>query len=738
MTSLEPLGVENDALVDNYACLGLTVAVPTGSLVAYIIGGISMHGREESVLSIKCYDVASQTWLNNIYCNTKGLTNRSYHSTVLLPSISSTLLSSIYVFGGCINMATEQCSEEVIRIQENELGLSASVETTHECVARIGQSASVVGKDKKYAVLYGGITTKDKKKVYNSDLWLFQGDSASEGGQSFCRLECTPNESEPPGRAYHTATSFGDGNQYVLVFGGASTNDATLNDVWFLDLTAVLAGADGLLGKTPSPDAAAPTDKKDAKKPPAATKKGQPVVTVPCARWVQIKLPRSETVDAAFGPRRLHSSFFVPPVYSVSGFSEFCVFGGLNDHGPISARLCRLRADMGADGKLALLELVEPSEFEGDGSAEEHKAIGLDGALLPTMYGTATTLFFDQLSMGGNVDEEMLLAANTSVEEGGNGNAAVAAATSAQSSNATALLVFGGHCFAADAPTTLTSSASRMVLFDVGNITLTTRKGGPRTSRPVSAASGILDDINANDNPDCSWEGPLGIVYTYEGAIREGGIKHGDGRLFSSASGLVYDGQWANNEYHGEGKLYLENLDVYEGSFLNGEREGRGKLSSPDGTITDVEWKKDKIFAGKVSNFPIEGGVFEGTVLGGVPHCIDGTCDYVDGSSYQGEWRSGRRNGHGRWVSAKLEEYSGKWVGDKRNGRGKWTSPGGEWFDGVWDNDIPKIGERRYNDGSTYRGNFKNGERHGQGEMNNADGEKVLGIWSDDIFLIDE
>ena len=731
MTSLEPLGVEIDS--DNYACLGLTVAVPTGSLVAYIIGGIPSHGREESVLSIKCYDIASQTWLNNTYCNTRGLTNRSYHSSVLLPSISSILLSSIYVFGGCINMATEQCSEEVIRIQENELGLSASVETTHECVARIGQSASVVGKEKKYAVIYGGITTKDKKKVYNSDLWLFQGDSATEGGQPFCRLECTPNESEPPGRAYHTATSFGDDNQYVLIFGGASTGDATLNDVWLLDLSAVLAGADGLLGKTPSPDAVAPTDKKDAKKPPAATKKGQPVVTVPCARWVQMKLPRSATVDAAFGPRRLHSSFFVPSVFSLSGFSEYCVFGGLNDRGPISSNLCRLRVDMGADGKLTLLELAEPSELEGDGSAEEYKAAGATGALPPTMYGAATSLFFDRSSVD-NVDEAMLVADNTSAKEKcGNGNTAAV-----QSSAATALLVFGGHCFSADEPNTLTSSASRMVLFDLDNVTLTMRKGGPKGSRPASAASRVLDDINANDNPECSWEGPLGIVYTYEGATREGGIKHGDGRLFSSASGLVYDGQWSNNEYHGEGKLYLENLDVYEGSFVNGEREGRGKLSSPDGTITDVEWRKDKIYAGKVSNYPVDGGVFEGIVLDGVPHCIDGTCDYVDGSSYQGEWRSGRRNGHGRWVSAKLEEYSGKWVGDKRNGRGKWASPGGEWFDGVWDNDTPKIGERRYNDGSTYRGNFKNGKRHGQGEMNNADGSFSTGIWSDDVFLIDE
>ena len=730
MTSLEPLSVEIDA----FSCLGSTVAIP-GSLAAYIIGGISTHGREESVLSIKCYDIASQTWSNNTYCNTKGLSNRSYHSSLLLPSISSTLLSSIYVFGGCINMATDQCSEEVIRIQENELGLSATVETSHECVARIGQSASVVGKDKKYALLYGGITTKDKKKVYNSDLWLFQSDSASEGGQPFCRLECTPNESEPPGRAYHTATSFGDGNQYILVFGGASTGDATLNDVWLLDLTAILAGADGLLGKTPSPDAAAPTDKKDAKKPPPAAKKGQPVITVPCVRWVQIKLPKSEIVDATFIPRRLHSSFFVPPAYSVSGFSEFCVFGGLNDRGPISTNLCRLRADMGADGKFALLELVEPSELEGDGSTEEYKAAGVAGAsLLPTMYGAATTLFFDQSSVG-HVDEAMLMADTTSAEEGGNDNAVAA---TVQRTDPTALLVFGGHCFAADAPDTLTSSANRMVLFDVGNVMLTMRKGGPRMSRPASAASNLLDDVNANSNPVCSWEGPLGIVYTYEGATREGGIKHGDGRLFSSASGLVYDGQWANNEYHGEGKLYLENLDVYEGSFVNGEREGRGKLSHPDGTVTDVEWKNDKIFAGKVSNFPIEGGVFEGNVLDGVPHCLDGICDYVDGSSYQGEWRSGRRNGHGRWVSAKLEEYSGKWVGDKRNGRGKWASPGGEWFDGVWDNDVPKIGERRYNDGSTYRGNFKNGKRHGQGEMQNADGTFIAGIFSDDVLLIDK
>ena len=48
--------------------------------------------------------------------------------------------------------------------------------------------------------------------------------------------------------------------------------------------------------------------------------------------------------------------------------------------------------------------------------------------------------------------------------------------------------------------------------------------------------------------------------------------------MFGKGSAL-YDGDWANNSRHGEGKQVSENGDVYEGSWVENKREGYGRLT---------------------------------------------------------------------------------------------------------------------------------------------------------------
>ena len=43
--------------------------------------------------------------------------------------------------------------------------------------------------------------------------------------------------------------------------------------------------------------------------------------------------------------------------------------------------------------------------------------------------------------------------------------------------------------------------------------------------------------------------------------------------------GELFDGDWANNQRHGEGKQVYENGDAYEGSWTDGKREGYGRLT---------------------------------------------------------------------------------------------------------------------------------------------------------------
>ena len=693
--------------------LGASAAVLPGTATAIVVGGVQTGGgggqTPPLLLRIQCYDIALGAWAPSRYCNTNGVANRCYHSSASLGP------ASVYVFGGCTDMEKEQCANDVVRLTENEFGVNAAVEVTHECVARVGQTACAVGKDKKLALLYGGAawqeTSLPRKKCYHSDLWIFQGNSAVEGGHAFFQVDLQPGEAEPAARAHHSVAVLGDVNQFVLVFGGEAAGGVLLGDLWLLDLTATLAGADGLLGK-PSADPAPAADAKgkDAKKPPPA-KKGQPTSSATAARWTQIKLPvSSPTAALPFSPRRLHSCVF-SPTDGRSG--ELVVFGGAGENGPLSAGLARLRVEVSADGKPAVSEVA--AETATDDMEEEQKADG-GAATAMAVFGAATTIFYESV-----------------------GDAADPAPPGEM--KATAALVFGGQFFHADGalPLAPIAAPSHIIVIDATSDVATRHRGGAAAGPPVligDDSAPVTDDIQEET------EGPLGITYTYEGAKGDGGARHGFGRLYSSATGLVYEGHWSHNEYHGTGKLTLENGDVYEGLFERGEQTGAGRLTTAEGAEVTGTFKNGIIAAGTATNMSlVRGGscvgLYSGGLVDGLPSGPQGTCEYTDGATYTGAWRSGKRNGEGRWVGTLLEEYTGKFVGDKKSGRGRFVWASGEYFDGIWLYDAMVRGERRYADGSIYVGEFKNSKRSGDGDLILADGSRCSGTFLDDILLVD-
>ena len=60
---------------------------------------------------------------------------------------------------------------------------------------------------------------------------------------------------------------------------------------------------------------------------------------------------------------------------------------------------------------------------------------------------------------------------------------------------------------------------------------------------------------------------------------------------------------------------------------------------------------------------------------------------YKDGSVFSGEWRDGRRCGHGvfRWPSGDV--YDGQWRDHRRNGRGTYRWPDGRRYEGGYRDD---------------------------------------------------
>jgi hypothetical protein len=132
-------------------------------------------------------------------------------------------------------------------------------------------------------------------------------------------------------------------------------------------------------------------------------------------------------------------------------------------------------------------------------------------------------------------------------------------------------------------------------------------------------------------------------------------------------------------------------------------------VNSDTGYQYEGNWVDDAISgSGSVRDYTLcqasagRQGVYQGPTLDGTPCGPSGTCIYQDGSEYCGDWKSGKRNGMGRFIAANNDVFEGKWVGDQR-WKGRWTSAkGNEFYDGYWADDLPHgQGARLYAD-STY------------------------------------
>ena len=107
-----------------------------------------------------------------------------------------------------------------------------------------------------------------------------------------------------------------------------------------------------------------------------------------------------------------------------------------------------------------------------------------------------------------------------------------------------------------------------------------------------------------------------------------------------------------------EGKLHtLES--VYEGEFAMDQKHGQGKLRFNKGGVFTGRFKKDKMREGKLQ--------------------------YQDGSFYEGLLRDGKRCGFGLYVFSDKSQYEGQWESDCHHGRGRMDWTDGGWYNGEWE-----------------------------------------------------
>lgn len=140
--------------------------------------------------------------------------------------------------------------------------------------------------------------------------------------------------------------------------------------------------------------------------------------------------------------------------------------------------------------------------------------------------------------------------------------------------------------------------------------------------------------------------------------------KTGHNKTYTLPDGSRYEGEWANGQCHGAGKLYRPDGSLkYDGNFTNGKREGFGKYYYEAGTRIEGWWK-----AGKING-------------AGKEYRPDGTLRYA------GAYRNGKREGYGKYYYEDGSRYEGWWKDGRYHGKGKIYAPDGRIYrQGIFEN----------------------------------------------------
>jgi hypothetical protein len=129
------------------------------------------------------------------------------------------------------------------------------------------------------------------------------------------------------------------------------------------------------------------------------------------------------------------------------------------------------------------------------------------------------------------------------------------------------------------------------------------------------------------------------------------------------------------------------------------------------------------------------GSTYEGNFKSGTFHG-KGSIYYSNNDKYTGSFAMGKKHGSGKYYFAGGHEYIGEFNNDKRQGRGKMIYLNKDEYRGEWLADEPQgQGIYLFGDGSKYEGGFANGNFDGSGKFTEASGESYLGTWNNNVLL---
>lgn len=223
----------------------------------------------------------------------------------------------------------------------------------------------------------------------------------------------------------------------------------------------------------------------------------------------------------------------------------------------------------------------------------------------------------------------------------------------------------------------------------------------PKAQTPVSTTS--------TSTSNCDW-GDCDNGYgkkTYDNGdyigFWKGGLKHGYGSYYWTASEGQYIGRWTDDKMAGYGVYISKDNDNLRGQYRDGKMNGLGV------TVRDNKWTQGIFTNGDLTT----------------------KYNYYDNNKTTGCTIGDCQNGYGRWEYSNGDNY----IGFFKNGhlqQGSYNFSNGAKYSGEFNSSDQMHGMGRYwaKDGAYYGGEWAYGKFNGLGYYQKADGSKEVGVWS--------
>jgi uncharacterized protein (TIGR02145 family) len=200
-----------------------------------------------------------------------------------------------------------------------------------------------------------------------------------------------------------------------------------------------------------------------------------------------------------------------------------------------------------------------------------------------------------------------------------------------------------------------------------------------------------------------------------EGLFKDGLFKDGTVKIHYTDNSS-YEGEMKNEKFDGQGTYTWANSNYYSGLWKDGKQNGQGKFVNTDGTISEGIFADNNLKNGEITK--TNGEYFKGTW--DINSVFRGKAKKISSNKniWEGEWEGEIPISNGMVIFADGRTYKGEWSGH--------ISADLIYYD------INGFGKMSYTDNELYEGDFKLGLREGYGTFTYKNGDLYKGNWQND------